>query len=461
MAIDEWSASLGAWISLVEAHLSLSDSGFQETLKDESVSAFLSSFIREVAVSGSSTVLGTSNPAKVLLKDCFLLASRIIKSTSPPANLIQWEFLSDFTKVYSKTRVKPVLSRLSKPSQAVLESSLVVLKKFLVKNLDEGLKGDLKATEERLDRVNHLINASPSAAMFLVAGSDFSNGLISCYRIMNPPLRKVIITTTYLGLIAYIDGDSPKFSILTDELYALKAAADSHKAGPLNVNDSLLPELVSTTPILQQIENKLEESGVPGTRTKSVLKDLSTFRKPGAGMKPKRLIRRKIDKGKGVALDDSAFLGGEVHIHRMSQISQVQDLFGDLGSGFVSKLLDEYGEDTEQVIAHLLDDSLPAYLKDADRSEQLYVPPVSLVALREYHPSRLLSMGLRGYRITTSLANNKADTPTPTLAVDVQISRHTQHLRRFQIDGMFSTTTNWIGLLLTLPNYTLERKLPR
>jgi len=57
----------------------------------------------------------------------------------------------------------------------------------------------------------------------------------------------------------------------------------------------------------------------------------------------------------------------------MSFITQVQDLFPDLGSGFVVKLLDEYNDDVEQVTAHLLDDSLPPHLKAADRSEQMYV----------------------------------------------------------------------------------------
>ena len=55
----------------------------------------------------------------------------------------------------------------------------------------------------------------------------------------------------------------------------------------------------------------------------------------------------------------------------MSVITQVQDLFPDLGAGFVVKLLDEYNDNAEKVIAHLLEDSLPPHLTEADRSEQL------------------------------------------------------------------------------------------
>ncbi|KAK7736143.1 hypothetical protein SLS53_007171 [Cytospora paraplurivora] len=371
LSIDEWNASLGAWISLAEAHLSLSDADFsKQTLRDESVPRFLTSFMREVAAHGSA-LLGSSNTAKLLLKDCYLLAAKSLKSSSPEDILLRWEFLSDFSRVYSKKKVNDVLSHLPKFSQDAVEASLATLKKFLIKNLDEGLKGDLKAIEERLERLDHLINASPPTASFFLAGSEFLDGLITCYKIMNPPLRKVIITTAYLNLIGLAECEPPKYSMLTDQLYSLKTAAEAHKAGPLNVRESLVAELVSTTPLLHQIEHKLESSGTDHARAKNVLKDLATYRKPGAGMKPRRLIRRKVDKGKGVAWDDNEVMAGDVHIHRMSQVSQVQDLFPELGSGFVSRLLDEYGDDTEQVVSHLLEDSLPPHLKKADRSEQL------------------------------------------------------------------------------------------
>ncbi|KAG8156332.1 hypothetical protein KVR01_013784 [Diaporthe batatas] len=371
LSIDEWNAGLGAWISLAEAHLALSDADFsKQTLGDESVSQFLASFMREVAAHGSA-LLGTSAPARLLLKDCFLLAARVLRSSSPPVVLLQWEFLSDLSRVYSKKRASSLLSSLSASSHDTVEAFLGPVKKFLIKNLDNGLNGDLKSVEQYLHRLSHLISASPCAASFFLAGSEFLDGLIACYRIMNPPLRKTIITTTYLSLMGLVESSPPKLSLLTDQLYSLKTAAEDHKAGPTSANDSLVPELVSTTPLLQQIKHRLEASGTENARTKNMIMDLEAFRKPGVGMKPKRLVRRKIDKGKGVALDDHEAMAGDVHVHHMSQITQVQDLFPELGSGFVSKLLDEYGGETEQVIAHLLEDSLPPHLSAADRSEPL------------------------------------------------------------------------------------------
>ncbi|KAB5542513.1 hypothetical protein GE09DRAFT_1175749 [Coniochaeta sp. 2T2.1] len=368
---DEWAACLDAWVSLAESHLSLSDAGI--SAKDESVTRFLTTFIGETA-SGGATILGTSEPARTLLKDSYLLTSKLLHSPSPPGDLAQWTFLSDLSKTYGKKRSSTLLASLPKPALTLLDASLTGLKKSLIKNLDAGINGDIKSVEERLLRLNPLIHSSPHVASFFLAGSDFLDGLVSCYKVMNPPLRKAIVTTTYLSLVGLVDGAKPRFSLLTDQLYSLKAAADAHKAGPTSGNDSLVAELVTVTPFLQQVEHKLESSGTTTSRAKAVLRDLAAYRKAGGMARPKRLVKRKVDKGKGRM--DQAMAQQDIHVHRMSQITQVQDLFPELGSGFVAKLLDEYGDDPEQVIAHLLDDSLPSHFQSADRSEQLYVYPV-------------------------------------------------------------------------------------
>ncbi|KAK4442618.1 hypothetical protein QBC34DRAFT_418464 [Podospora aff. communis PSN243] len=368
---DEWVDCLDSWLTLIDSHLSLPQNDFNSiSTKDESLSTFLTSFTRETALGGAG-ILGPSQSAKRLLKDVFLLTSRLLGSALPPSGLAEWEFLADFSRVYGKKKAEQLMSHISGQAQTQLDASLTGLKKFLIKNLDLGIQGgDLRAIEEQLDRVGDLIHVSPSVAGFFLAGDDFLDGIISCYKVMNPPLRKVIISTTYLCLLGLVEGQ--KASALTDVLYSLKTAGATHKAGPLNVNDSLVAELVTSTPVLQQLQRKLEDSGNTSTRTKSILAELATFRKLGAGMpKPKRLIKRKIDKGKGLAEHDEAQVQQEIHIHRMSHISQIQDLFPELGSGFISKLLDEYTDDTEQIVSHLLEDSLPPHLQSADRAEQL------------------------------------------------------------------------------------------
>ena len=372
----EWEACLSTWLALTEAYLSLSENHLvRHIIQDESITSFQRSFVTEVTASGTN-ILGSSRTSSLLLRQCFVLSSRLLKLSSPPSSLLTWEFLSDFSRLYGKKKAAAIVQAASQMPRA--ETSLQGLKKSLIHDLDSGIQGDPKLVETRLKRLNHLIHISPHVAAFFSAGSDFLDGLISCFRVMNPPLRKAIITTTYLCLIGLTEGDSPKHSMLTEQLYSLKAAADAHKAGPLNANDSMVAELVTATPILKQIRHRLEHSDTGLTRTKSVISALEGYRKPGANARPKRPIRRKIDKGKGIMTEDQDDIHGEIHVHRMSQISQIQDLFPDLGSKFVSQLLDEFGDNTEHVIAHLLEDSLPPHLAGADRTKELLVPSICL-----------------------------------------------------------------------------------
>ncbi|KAI1344342.1 hypothetical protein F5Y15DRAFT_109850 [Xylariaceae sp. FL0016] len=365
----EWEACLGTWVALAEAYLSLSEKDLERhAVKEESLSSFLHSFMQEVAAS-NPTILGTSQSATSLLRQCFYLTSRLCRLSSPPPRLLAWEFLSDFCRVYGKKRTANLIDTVCRGPG--VETSLQALKKTLIISLDTGLKGDLKLLESRLKRLHHLIHASPHAASFFLAGSDFIDGLISCFTVMNPPLRKAIITTAYLCLIGLTESDPPKVATLSDQLYALKAAADAHKAGPLNANGNMVAELVTAAPLLKQIQRRLGATDTSSTRMKSVISALEQYRKPGGSIRPKKLVKRKIDKGKGIAKDDADDLSAQMHVHRMSQISQIQDLFSDLGSGFISRLLDEYQDNNEQVIAHLLEDSLPPHLATADRTEEL------------------------------------------------------------------------------------------
>jgi activating signal cointegrator complex subunit 2 len=371
---EEWEACLDAWITLAEAHLSLTPPNFLRTsCKDESIPIFLTSYAQESALSHDIPSSSQSKD-KHLRKQCYLLTRRLLENDESPEALLRWKFLADFSKIYGKELGGQVVAIVWKRHLAPLETSVTALKSILIRELDAGLKGDLKTAEASLKRLNHLLHASPQTAAFFMAGTDFVDSMISCYKLMNPLLRKAITTTIYLCLIGLTEGEKPNFSSLVDQLYSLKAAAEAHKAGPTNVNDSMVAELVTATPILKQTQQRIESSGSGSSRAKTVITDLEGFRKAGGSGRSKHFVKRKIDKGKGVTLDEYGHGSHEqIHIHRMSLISQVQDLFPDLGSTFVAKLLDEYSDDVEQVIAHLLEDSLPAHLEKADRSESLYV----------------------------------------------------------------------------------------
>lgn len=371
LSSEEWESLTDVWVTLSEAALRLSDKELKRKVEDdESIVAFVTTFAEETATSGQSTAsTPAGSPSASLLKVVFRLSTRLIDVCRPP-QLLGFPFLADFAKVYPRKLTSPLLSRLFASHGPEIEASLTALKKLLIPHLDSGIKGDLKLVESRLARVNPLLHASPDACTVLLAGSDFFDGLVSCFRVMNPPLRKVIIATVYLCLMGLVETESPKWAMLGDQLYALKAAADTHKAGPLNANDSLVPELVTSTPILMILLRKADDSGAAKEGLKKRITALQEFKK-GPMVRPKRLQKRKIDKGKGRQTQEDVQV--EIHVHKMSQITQIQDLFPDLGSGFVSKCLDEYGDDVEQVVANLLSETLPPHLATADRSESLYV----------------------------------------------------------------------------------------
>ncbi|EEY17332.1 conserved hypothetical protein [Verticillium alfalfae VaMs.102] len=379
---QDWDALLDAWDRSTRTYCVQADDIISQA---DSLTLFLASFVQEVAQTSPSFILGASQTTKSLLNSTLNLFARRIAVNAPP-ELTRWQVLADASKLYTKAHISVSLSMLFSTQPAVLETSLSPLKKSLITQLDAGFKTDIVALERTLTRLNHLIHASRDVAAFILAGSDLLDGLVTRYKIMNPPLRKVIIATTYLCLVGLTeDGNSrntesietgsngngkARWGMLADSLFELISIAEAHRSGPLNVNDSLVAEIVSATPLLSILLRRAEDAGTLSPTLKARLETLQGFKKAGVGPSRPRAKRRrqKVDKGKGLAEGDA---GMEMHIHSMSQIAVIQDLFPDLGSGFVAKLLDEFGEDPETVIAKLLEDDLPPALAAADRAELL------------------------------------------------------------------------------------------
>ncbi|KAH0493040.1 hypothetical protein TgHK011_007963 [Trichoderma gracile] len=364
---DEWEALSEAWIALSQAYLELDDSAFKkEATDDSSLTTFVSTFVEEAAAESDAKTIASSSPR--LFRTTFHLTSRVLTASPPPPRLLDAHFLAGLARIYPKKLTAPLLARLFSSHAAPIESSLLSLKKLLIPHLDAGSKGDLKVVERELKHLNPLLHASPDACMLLLAGSDFFDGLVTCFRVVNPPLRKTIITTVYLCLVGLTEVEPPKWSMISDQLYAIQVAAEAHKKGPLNPNDSLGADLVKNTPILKTLLRKVETSTSAPSNIKNRITALESY-KTGIIVRPKKLVKRKLDKGKGREAPEDVH--AEMHVHQMSQIAHVQDLFPDLGAGFIVKCLDEYHDDVEQVIANLIDETLPPHLATADRSEPL------------------------------------------------------------------------------------------
>ncbi|KAM7190171.1 hypothetical protein V8F33_009648 [Rhypophila sp. PSN 637] len=383
----EWVGCLDTWNTVVEKHLEETETQFQHiSVKDESLSKFLATFADEVAEGGRS-ILGKSRSAKYLLQSSFDLGCRLLASPSPPSELTQWEFLANMCKVYNnKERRHELLICLSESSRSQLFASLASLKKFFIQHLNTVERHEAASgpdeVDRRLYRVSYLIDASPDIASFFMEGSDFFDGLIECFSDIHVSHRTYVIPPVYKCLVGL--AQAQKWTALTDHLYTLKAAGDKYKANPLMRNgtdrtEDIVGSLVASTSLLGTLWHEIASAGHKSTRITSVLKDLATFREKGCKYLGKRTSdsvtpQFKVDKGKRPAKPYDPKIQ---HENQMRQIRMVQELFPDLGSGFIAKFLDEYNNNVEQVIALLLEDITPLALENVDRSEELVDLPSS------------------------------------------------------------------------------------
>ncbi|KAL8735531.1 MAG: hypothetical protein Q9166_000699 [cf. Caloplaca sp. 2 TL-2023] len=332
--------------------------------RDPSLLNFLSSYVeasaQHLSISGSHS--------KSLRRSCYLLVHRcLLELKKRPPPLLEWNFLSDLSLIYAKS---PSLSTLLRDvwQSEDLGSKLQDQKSSLIRNLEDAMnKHEMPGLDITLDRTAALLKSCLGYGQFLMLGSDFIDALSALYDKADPPIRKKLVVLFYRCCLALMDPLEPKFSMLLDHLYSLN---------PWKPRSSLLSALCSNTPFVRKLRNRLP--GPNAVRGKKLVQELSRFEGTNS-VTSKRTKPTQSKKGKGIERDayGHGALDRDVHVHKMSLVTQVQDLFPDLGSGFVLKLLDEYGDDIEQVTAHLLEDSLPPPLKSMDRSETVYAPAAS------------------------------------------------------------------------------------
>lgn len=366
---DEWQLYLDSWTTLTDVYLRLSDHQFSSARRDvDSLGLFLISFFHELASDDSLAAR-----VSALRKQSFFLLHRIWSGEDVEDAFLGWPVLADICHVFTKSEpFRALLQTLWKRKGGAIEKSLQTAKTSLIRNLDSKRPEEAEST---LNRIAPLLRASSDASIYMLTGADFLDSLYSAYPKVPQSMQKKLVTTAYLGLTATLEGTKPNYSLLSDHLYSLKSSEEQEQKKEPGKR-TLVADLVTNTPLLEKIRDKT--TAPEASRVKNTAASLSAFRQSSVA-RPKRLVRRKVDKGKSKAVEDGhGAFAGEMHIHRMSVITQIQDLFPDLGAGFVVKLLDEYNDDVEQVTAHLLEESLPPRLAEADRSEQLYVETLHL-----------------------------------------------------------------------------------
>ncbi|KAF2481532.1 hypothetical protein BDY17DRAFT_326215 [Neohortaea acidophila] len=355
IAPEEWEACLDSWLTAVDLYIRLPLPKLSAAITHHKAASlgFLRSFYGEYARTEEQI------PHK-LRHACFAFTRRICFETDIATPLIDADFLAGFCHVHARsTALSSFMAELWKQHGKVVADSMQIKKAALTTALDSGAA---QSVQEDLEHLSRIILASPDIATLFVTGSDFLDALTSAYApTTSTETRKSLTATAYLSLQSLLKIEHPNLSLLTDHLYSLKTQADSQPTSP-----SLLADLVTNTPLVPKLRRSANVSG--GERLVKLLDTLSTYRLASIA-RP----RRRAPKKSRMTLGGGTIPGDEMHVHRISLITQVQDLFPDLGSGFILKLLDEYDDSVEQATAHLLDDSLPPHLQSLDRSEQVPV----------------------------------------------------------------------------------------
>lgn len=370
---DEWQACLSLWIYSVEYRLRLSPDAFKAlgTSDHLSGSPFLLSYLRSSSENLSDENHTITSEVK-LRKYCHLLLRRLCLESSLLQDLESlrlYEVLSTGSTVFRRMQVWPDTLRLlskkgPKEVTAAYGAGLHTIEQDLSSN-------DLVSpmTFSTMRKAADMLTASSQAGVVFMTGIDYLEMLVRCYdgSVVLPPAVKVakfVTEHTYICLRSLMREMPSKMSMLLDHLYSLKASADTvTKTDPQQ--PTLLSSLVCLTTLLRNLEISL--GNTPNARGQKMLASLKEYRQMTLPLHPQTLRLRAISrKGKG-----RAGLENDMHMHKASQISQIHELFPDLPTPYVLRLLDRYSENVEQVIGGLLEpDSLPIDLQNPTKEDE-------------------------------------------------------------------------------------------
>jgi activating signal cointegrator complex subunit 2 len=369
---EEWEACIDSWIILAHFRLTKwtgpgSESDF--VAHDTSIVPFLTSYHEALFLAGAHDALKTSPKALDLRKVCFALSHRLLSLKDPPDPLLDWAFLGNLCANYGQsTTLKSLEDLWSRRSNQIMQG-LEKAKNFLAKILPLG-KISSAHLARKLNQLTCLSLVLPEAGHVLMTGSDYLDSLYATYRQGDGPFRNALTANAYMGLTSLMKTSQPNISLLLDHLFSLKSTADQDtKASPKGV--TLLADLVANTSFLSHLSSVLQTSNhTRGAKLLDSLQDLKS-RTPSSRHPYKR---RKHRPGKGKSRAP-ALESTPVSAHTLSLIIQIQDLFPNLGEGYISHLLTFYSNNSETVIAHLLDNSLDPSLSHLDPSTPLPSTP--------------------------------------------------------------------------------------
>ncbi|KAJ9611241.1 hypothetical protein H2200_004424 [Cladophialophora chaetospira] len=386
----EWEVCLDSWLFSLEFRLRLPDNTFAKLKFSQPASGaeFLLSYLQSSA--GADRASSKLQNERILHKRAYLLLRRLLLATRTPFDYSS-DRLLDLLELASATYVsvsdwKATMKMVWKRSQKQLTQAVEDLKRDVTGGLSTSF--DSKASADKVHKINGLVKVSADTGLVLMTGSDYLETLLEAYNQLQATqdassLGKALTEHLFYCLRSLMADGSSNGSLLLDHLYLVKSETERATKTKLN-QPTLCSSLVCTTSFLKHLA--ADPSISSGARGHGLLDFLTTYRQNTKQWHPLPPSRRK-KPSKGKAKADP---GEEMHIHKASQISQVHDLFPGLPTRYILKLLDHFNDDTEAVIAALLEpDSLASNLRDQgphDESETDTTGPSHDLAPRSTPP---------------------------------------------------------------------------
>lgn len=381
---EAWGAILDAWILLTELRVHTPDHGDGQFGKCASAHSFSLPFLASYfAAHGDARVHGgahDSRKTRRLRKSVFGLTRRYYLDTSSPGDggLLDWRLLGDFSQCYHShaAALRELLSEVWNRYSAQITASVERGRNEIMKQLQKQspTAEQLQVIITDLRRLTILAATLPQAGHVLMTGSDYLDALYDAYK-PGSSLQSALAANAYVGLTSLLKAAKPNLSLLLDHLFTLRVAAGVGSASKDSKKPGLLSDLVCSTDMLVRIERFLVSA--PQKRGQDLVSSLRAYQQEMKQFHHRHQRHKKrADKGKAPV---------DVHAHKLSLITQIQDLFPHLGAGYVLRLLDFYNDSVETIMAHLLEDSLSTEFKSLDISEPLPETGLTHDVLEPHH----------------------------------------------------------------------------
>lgn len=315
--------------------------------------------------------------ASYLRRLCFEFMKRLVLMEEGTGNvqrdILAWPLLKLFLRIYHTSHeLKHFLETIWKVDQQGLVESIETGKTSIIKTLSSlsgsgSNKGSqLSECDEDIQALTLLVLQLPATGQILMTGSDYLDTLCEAYTKLSDReerIRSNLVANVYVSLTSLIETEPASFSLLLDQLFSLKSSFTPSQS----TSRTLLADLLCTTDISTRLSVAFANSGLHEKRGETLLSALNQIRAQSGHVYGSINRLKKRSKGKQREVNEPS-TPGEVHAHRMSLVDQIQDLFPDLGVGYIARLLDYYTDDVQELIIHLLEDTLPEELRELDQS---------------------------------------------------------------------------------------------